>query len=89
MEQTRMSDEELINRLSRHPEIKSRMASLLEAIDDTQGDLRLADDAEERLLQEMQHLGQESLQAWAQGQVNAREQEVRRSAHVRSNGKKN
>jgi hypothetical protein len=89
MEATPMSDEELMARLSRHPQIKSRMVSLLGAVDNTNGDLRLADEAEDRLLQEMQRLGQESMQAWAQGQVHETEQEVRRSGRARSGGKKN
>jgi len=88
MEATPMNDEELLTRLSRHPEIKSRMVSLLAAVDNTNGDLRLADEAEDRLFEEMRRLGQESMQAWAQGQVHETEQEVRRSGRARSNGKK-
>jgi hypothetical protein len=89
MEATPLSDEELMARLSRHPEIKSRMAALLDAVENTSGDLRLADDAEDRLLEEMRRLGQESMQAWAQGQVHETEQEVRHGGRARSNGKKN
>ena len=40
-----MGDEEMLRRLSSHPEIRNRVASLLSAVDDTGGDLKLADNA--------------------------------------------
>ena len=89
METTPMSDEEILSRLHRHPQIRSRMASLLAVVEDAGGDLKRADDAEDRLIEEMQRLGQEAMQAWAQGQVHESEQEVRRGGRARSSGKKN
>lgn len=89
MEMNLMSDEELLARLRRHPDIRSSMASLLSAVDDTAGDLKRADDAEDRLVEEMQRLGQQAMQAWAEAQVLESEQEVRRGGRARSSGKKN
>ena len=86
---TLMGDEEMLSRLSSHPEIRKRIALLLSAVDDTGGDLKLADDAEMRLTQELQRMGQEAMQAWASAQVNACEQEVRRSGKAHRSGKKN
>jgi len=88
-EQRQMSDQEMLSRLGAHPQIRNRIASLLAAVDDTDGDLKLADDAELRLSQELQRMGQEAMQAWASAQVIATEQEVRRSGRAHREGKKN
>lgn len=84
-----MGDEEMLRRLRGHPEIRNRIASLLSAVDDTAGDLKLADDAEMRLTQELQRMGQDAMQAWADVQVIATEQEVRHSGRAHRSGKKN
>jgi hypothetical protein len=89
VETDQISDEELLRRLSRHPKIRSGMVSLLGAVDDEGGDLKRADDAEDRLVEEMQRMGQQAMQAWAQGQVHETEQDVRRSGRARRHGKKN
>ena len=88
-EQRQMSDQEMLSRLSAHPQIRNRIASLLGAVDDSAGDLKLADDAELRLSQEIQRMGQEAMQAWASAQVIATEQEMRRSGRAHREGKKN
>lgn len=88
-DQKQMSDQEMLRRLGTHPQIRNRIASLLAAVDDTAGDLKLADDAELRLTQELQRMGQEAMQAWASAQVIATEQEVRRSGRAHREGKKN
>ena len=64
-DQKQMSDQEMLRRLGTHPQICNRIASLLAAVDDTAGDLKLADDAELRLTQELQRMGQETMHAWA------------------------
>jgi hypothetical protein len=89
MESTKLSDEEILRGLQRHPEIKSRVAALLAVVEDTEGDLKRADDAEDRLIEEMRRLGQEAMQSWALGQVHQTEQEVRHSGRAHREGKKN
>jgi hypothetical protein len=88
-DKTQMSDEEMLRRLSSHPELRDRVSSLLAAVDDCAGDLKLADDAELRLTQELQRMGQEAMQAWASAQVFATEQEVRHTGRAHREGKKN
>lgn len=88
-DKSQMSDEEMLRRLGTHPQIRNRIASLLAAVDDTAGDLKLADDAELRLTQELQRMGQEAMQAWASVQVMATEQEVRHTGRAHREGKKN
>jgi len=89
MESTKVSDEEILTRLRRHPQIRSRVAALLAVVEDSKGDLKRADDAEDRLMEEMRRLGQEAMQSWAQVQVIQTEQEVRHSGRAHREGKKN
>jgi len=89
METRTVSDEALINGLRQHPQLRERIASLLELAQGSSPDLKRADDAEERLIQEIRALGQETLQAWAENQIQHTEQEVRRSGRAHRGGKKN
>ena len=83
------SDESLLQRLNSHPLLRQRLESILEVVEGQQGGLKRADDVEERLVQELRRLGQESLQTWAQGQVEQTEQAMRCYGGVHREGKKN
>ena len=83
-----ISDEEIVQRLQAHPQIRQRIVRLLLAVDNCAGDLRRADDAQLCLTQELRRLGQEAMQAWAQGQVHVTEEEVRRTGRAHREGKK-
>ena len=48
-----MSDAELMRRLGAHPELRSRMEALLLAVEDEAGELKQADAAEMRVIEEM------------------------------------
>ena len=89
METTIPSDEEIMRGLNAHPQIKSRIASMLAVVEDAAGDLREADAAEMRLIEEIRRMGQEAMQAWANRQVERSEQEIRRGGQVQREGKKN
>ena len=89
MELTTLSDEAILRGLNAHPEIKSRIASMLAVVENAGGDVKLADAAEMRLIEEIRRLGQEAMQAWAHRQVRASEQSVRQSGQVHREGKKN
>jgi hypothetical protein len=89
METTIPSDEAILRGLNAHPQIKSRIASMLAVVEDAAGDLKEADAAEMRLIEEIRRMGQEAMQAWANRQVEKSEQEVRQSGRVQREGKKN
>lgn len=89
METTKLSDEEILRGLNANPQIKNRIASLLAVVEDASGDMKEADAAEMRLIEEIRRLGQEALQAWAERQVERSEQELRRGGQVQREGKKN
>lgn len=61
------SDEsqELVKRLERHPELYEKVKDLLAIVENADGDALTADEAEERVVQEMRQIGHEALQAWA------------------------
>ena len=61
------SDEsqEFIEGLERHPELYERFKELLQIVENADGDALTADEAEERVVQEIRQLGHEALQAWA------------------------
>jgi hypothetical protein len=86
-DKTQMSDEEMVRRLSNHPQIRERISSLLAAVDDTEGDLKLADDAELRLTQELQRMGQEAMQAWASHTTRPTRQHPAGHAHRQRNAR--
>lgn len=83
-----MSDEALLNRLNEHPELRSRVESMLLVVDDEMGNLQEADAAEMRLIEEMRRMGQESLQAWASGQASKASEGVAKEGNVWREGKK-
>ena len=89
IETTTLSDEAILRRLNANPQIKSRIASMLAVVEDAGGDLKEADAAEMRLIEEIRRMGQEALQAWADRQVQKTEQELRQAGQVQREGKKN
>jgi hypothetical protein len=84
-----LSDEELLRRLSAHPHVRSRIESLLLVVEDEAGDLKEADAAEMRLIEEIRRMGQEAMEAWAARQVEKTAQEVSQAGGVWREGKKN
>ena len=89
METVTLSDEAILKGLNANPQIKCRIASLLAAVEDAGGDLKEADAAEMRMIEEIRRMGQEALQAWADRQVQKTEQELRQTGQVQREGKKN
>lgn len=58
----------LEERLNRHPELKSKIESLLSVVENAEGDLLKANEAEQRMIEEIRQLGQVALQGWANRQ---------------------
>jgi hypothetical protein len=58
--------EELLRRAERYPVLYKRMLRLLDMVENTDGDVTSADDAEERAIDEVRHLGKELLHTWGQ-----------------------
>jgi hypothetical protein len=77
-------------RLNDHPELKAKIERLLSVVENAAGDLIKADEAEERMIEEIRQLGQTALQTWATRQEEE-QSEAYRAANPSSHrgGKKN
>jgi hypothetical protein len=89
MATVKLSDEALLAFLQSHPGFRERLASIVGAVGNADGDLDEADAAEERLIEELRLLGREALQDWAEKRVEATEQDVRGLTGIHRQGKKN
>ena len=89
MAKTLMSDEELLRRLSVHPELRSGIESLVLAVADEAGQLKTADAAEMEVIALMRCTGQDALHAWANQQVEKSAQDLRQQVGLWREGKKN
>jgi hypothetical protein len=58
--------EDLVGRLKRHPTVKARVERMLDLLENTVGDVKRADEAERRVIEEVRAMGQELLGGWAQ-----------------------
>lgn len=84
-----LADVRLLQVLNCHPELKRRLEMLTRIVEDADGDLEQADEAERRVIEEVRRLGQETLQAWAEGQVERSTTEAGADGRARRAGKKN
>ena len=84
----KLSDEALLAILHAHPDLRDRIASIAPAVENSKGDLKEADAAEERIVEEMRLLGREAMQGWAEKRVEVTEQEIRRRPQMHRQGKK-
>jgi hypothetical protein len=60
-------EEQLIQRLRRHPELMARFQSILEISAHTEGPIKTADEVEARLIEELRRLGNTTMSDWAAG----------------------
>ena len=72
-----------------HPDVHDRVVSIAMAIVDSEGNLKEADAAEERVFAETRELGRAALQGWSEAQVAATEQDIRQQPRMHRQGKKN
>ena len=64
-----METKEFIERLKNYPQLKRKMEKLLLIVENSQGEIELADDAEEMIIQIGRSLNRDVLQAWAKEQA--------------------
>jgi hypothetical protein len=62
--------ESVAERLERHPALKARMERMLDVVENAAGDVRRADDAERRAIEELRQMGLEVMQGWGQKTAN-------------------
>jgi hypothetical protein len=69
-------------RLERYPELKERMERLLDVVENTGGDVKLADEAERRAIEELRKMGQQVMQGWGQRLAGREAQELEETGGV-------
>jgi hypothetical protein len=85
----KMSRDEFMDFFAAHPSLRDKVETIIGVVRNDNGDMILADDAEDRLFDEVRAFGREALQGWAEGRVAATEPEVRLKPGVHRQGKKN
>jgi hypothetical protein len=83
------SEERLLSRLRERPRLCERIERLMEIVEDPADELRRAEEAERRVIEEVRGLGRELVEGWAEGQVEKRAQELEQQPGVWREGKKN
>ena len=78
------------DRLNKHPHLKERIEQLLKIVENSDGDLQKADDAEQRVIDELRKMGNDALHDWA---LNREKREYKKTLKNKTsftvNGKKN
>lgn len=89
MANVQMNTQERVRRLEAHPHRRERIASLLTVVEDESGEFKLADDVEDRVIEEVRRMGQEAMQGWANSPVEKATQIALDSGELHRDGKKN
>jgi len=84
-----MEDKDLINRLNRNPHIKARIEALLSVVENSSGEFKRADDAEDAIADGVRQIAQELLQDWAIRQNAATELAAKNNNDLKCHAKKN
>jgi hypothetical protein len=65
----------LEERLRDQPELRAKLESLLDVVENAAGDVEKAAEAERRVTEELRQMGNEALHAWARRQADRKEDE--------------
>lgn len=57
---------EFFQRLQRYPELQAKFDALLDVVENAAGDATKADEAEQRVFEELRQMGQQAIQSWAE-----------------------
>jgi len=60
-----LSPQDFLDRLQRYPDLQAEFESLLLVVENSEGDVVKADQAEELVAQRLQLLGRQAIQSWA------------------------
>ena len=82
-----MPQDNLETRLNRHPQLKKRLASIIDIADNPAPGMS-ADEAERQAIEQLRQLGQEVLQQWGQTQADGAAGKPQGSCSGHRHGKK-
>jgi len=93
MEEVPMEDRKgsLEERLKAHPQLRDRIYQILSIAEDSEGKIDKADEAEQRVIDELRRLGQEVLEDWAVGKEKQKVEKLKSELDrkITGHGKKN
>ncbi len=81
-------DQELLNLLNRRPDLKKRVKSILSIAGDDGESIIKADEAEERITEEVRRMGNEALTGWAESRIGKSESYLPADCDADRSGKK-
>ena len=82
-------DQLFISRLNQHPKLRNRVESLLQVVENADGDCTKADDAERYVIEELRKMGSDALHCWADKAAQHTVETLRQQQpKLHSNGKK-
>lgn len=65
-----ISTTDLVKQLDKHPQLKARIKAMLDVVENAEGDVLKADEAEQRFIEELRLMGLDAMQAWAERKQN-------------------
>ena len=81
-------DKELLNQLNSHPDLKKRVKSIVSIASDDGDGIVKADEAENRVIEEVRRLGNEVLTEWAETRNEKSEAYLPADSDINRSGKK-
>jgi hypothetical protein len=83
------AESNFVERLNRHPQLRERMESLLNVVENADGNCTKSDDAEQYVINELRQMGNEALQSWGKkAALKATESKRKQEPDLQGNGKK-
>ncbi len=79
----------LAQRIARHPGLQERIEAILNIVESSGDELKLADEAERQLIETLRQLGHDALSGWAEQREEAAAEQGRQEPGWRPMGQKN
>jgi hypothetical protein len=85
-----MSDQKksLEQRLKAHPDLQKRIETILDIVEDASDDVKTADEAEQRAIEELRQLGSEVMKNWAAQKEGQKAASYQKNPEAKGHGKK-
>lgn len=86
---TQSTDQNFVDRLNQHPKLRARMESLLNVVENAEGNCIRADDAERYVIEALRKMGNDALHCWGdKAAINSVKQLKGKEIKLQGHGKK-
>lgn len=77
-------------RLKAYPRLKERIESIINVVENSEGNIEKANEAEQRVIEELRQMGNDILHGWSENQSRKKEKEIKeKNKDVNIHSKKN